>query len=69
MICGDCRAKPCNTCNAQGVVEVQTDPQVGSPEPFPCDDCKSKGSVSDHDACKERNADKQPADCDCQHRE
>ena len=32
--------------------------------PFVCNDCKDKN----HNLCVDRNRDKVPADCDCQHR-
>lgn len=69
MICKDCKGQKCEAC--KGVGEVNTAPPDDTDEDLQkCDACSSTGRVAvHHETCKDRNADKQPADCDCAHRE
>ncbi len=60
MICHDCKGNKCLNM----IHEDKTAEAMGPSCPF----CNDTLLVADHQACIERNKDKVPADCDCQHR-
>lgn len=60
MICNDCRGNPCLNL----IHEDKTAEAMGPA----CSSCNGTGFITDHQACIERNKDRTPSDCDCQHK-
>lgn len=57
MVCKDCTGPKCPNCEGKKLVNGET-----------CGLCDGRGNIGGHTYCEDRNKDKEPSDCDCQHR-